>query len=65
MILATHSDVSYLSEINAKSQAGGHFYMYDDSSNPTNNRAILTVAQIVKAVMSSAAEAKLGALYIN
>ena len=30
-----------------------------------NNKAILTVAQIIKAVMSSAAEAELGALFIN
>eukprot|EP00804_Cyclotella_cryptica_P030801 CCRYP_015061-RD/>CCRYP_015061-RD protein AED:0.55 eAED:0.46 QI:0/-1/0/1/-1/0/1/0/98 len=32
---------------------------------PTNNRAVLTISQIIKVVMSSAAEAELGALYIN
>ena len=32
---------------------------------PPNNGSILNVAQIIKAVMSSAAEAELGALYIN
>ncbi len=32
---------------------------------PSDNGAILTVAQIMKAVMSSAAEAELAALYIN
>jgi hypothetical protein len=32
---------------------------------PHNNGAVLTIAQIIKAVMSSAAEAKIGALYIN
>ena len=32
---------------------------------PTNNGAILTLAQIIKHVRSSAAEAELGALYIN
>eukprot|EP00804_Cyclotella_cryptica_P005837 CCRYP_000123-RA/>CCRYP_000123-RA protein AED:0.35 eAED:0.34 QI:0/0/0/1/0/0/3/0/533 len=32
---------------------------------PQNNGAIHTVAEIIKAVMSSAAEAELGALYIN
>ena len=30
-----------------------------------NNGAVLTIAQIVKLVMSSAAQAELGALYIN
>ena len=30
-----------------------------------NNGAILTIAQIIKAVLASAAEAELGALFIN
>jgi hypothetical protein len=32
---------------------------------PHNNGAVLTIAQIIKAVMSLAAKAKIGALYIN
>jgi hypothetical protein len=32
---------------------------------PINNQAVLNILQIIKAVMSSAAEAKLGALFIN
>ena len=32
---------------------------------PTNNGAVLNILQIIKAVMSSAAEAELGALFIN
>ena len=32
---------------------------------PTNNGAVLTIAQIIKVVMSSAAGAEIGALYIN
>ena len=39
--------------------------MSDDIARPHNNGAILTIAQIIKAVMSSAAEAEIGALYIN
>jgi hypothetical protein len=34
-------------------------------NNPPNNGAILNIAQLIKAVMSFAAEAELGALYIN
>ncbi len=32
---------------------------------PTNNGAVLNISQIIQAVMSSAAEAELGALFIN
>eukprot|EP00804_Cyclotella_cryptica_P003892 CCRYP_015767-RA/>CCRYP_015767-RA protein AED:0.49 eAED:0.46 QI:0/-1/0/1/-1/1/1/0/194 len=65
MILAAHSDASYLSETNARSRAGGHFFLSKNDHYPNNNGAVLTIAQIIKAVMSSAAEAELGALYIN
>jgi len=41
------------------------FLTNDDDDNPHNNCAILTIATINKAVMSSAAEAELGALYLN
>jgi hypothetical protein len=39
--------------------------MSNNTAKPTNNGAILTIAQIIKVVMSLAAEAKVGALYIN
>jgi hypothetical protein len=65
MVLAAHSDASYLSESKARSRAGGHFFLSENDVFPTNNGAILTLAQIIKHVMSSAAEAELGALYIN
>ena len=65
MVLAAHSDASYLSESKARSRAGGHFFMSENDHAPRNNGAVLTIAQIIKAVMSSAAEAELGALFIN
>jgi hypothetical protein len=65
MILAVHSDAGYKNEMEAKSRAGGHFYLSYDDIHPPNNGAILNIAQIIKAVMSSAAEAELGALFIN
>jgi len=65
MVLAVHSDAGYLSERQARSRAGGHFFMSSDVACPPNNGAILNVAQIIKSVMSSAAEAELGGLYIN
>ena len=39
--------------------------MSNDSAIPTNNGAVVTITQIIKAVMSSTAEAELGALFIN
>ncbi len=65
MVLAGHSNASYLSETNARSQAGGQFFMSNNDALPPNNGAVLTIAQIIKAVMSSVAEAEIGALYIN
>jgi hypothetical protein len=65
MILAAHSDASYLSTTNALNRASGHFFLSKNNHYPNNNEAVLTIVQIIKAVMSSAAEAKLGALYIN
>jgi hypothetical protein len=65
MILAVHSDASYLSKALARSQVGGHFFCSKDSKNPCNNGAVHNVSKILKAVMSSAAKAELGALYIN
>jgi hypothetical protein len=65
MVLAAHSDASYLSKANACSQPGGHFFLSSNTPCPHNNNAVLAIAQIIKAVMSVAAEAKIGALYIN
>ncbi len=65
MVLVGHSNALYLSESKTCSRAGGHFFMSNNTANPPNNGAILTIAQIIKAVMSSGAEAKVGALYIN
>jgi hypothetical protein len=64
MILAIHSDASYLSEPKARSRAGGHFFLSYDTNTPPNNGAILNIAHIIKHVMSSATEAELAALYI-
>ena len=62
MILTAHSNTSYLSEPKARSRVGGHFFMSINTAFPPNNG---NTEQVIKQVMSSAAEAKLGALYIN
>jgi hypothetical protein len=67
MILHIHSDASYLSENEAKSRAGGFFCMGDTNKNDKKltNGAILIVSKVLKHVMSSAAEAEIGAVFIN
>jgi hypothetical protein len=62
MVLAVHSDASYLREIGARSRAGGHFFMSSDVDDPPNNGAIINTSNIIKSVMSSAAEAELAGL---
>ena len=65
MVLALHSNASYLSEPKARSRTGGHFFFSENEEDPANNGAVLNTAQIIKAVMLSAAEAELGAMFIN
>ena len=65
MVLNVHSDASYLTEPKARSRAGGHFFMSENDEDPKNNGAILNTAHMIKSVMSSAAEAEIGALFIN
>jgi hypothetical protein len=68
MILHIHSDAPYLSEVEAKSRAGGFFYMGNARKNQKKkltNGAILIISKVLKHVMSSAAEAEIGAFFIN
>jgi hypothetical protein len=65
MVLAGHSHAPFFSETKARSRAGEHFFMSSNTDKPPNNGAILTIAQIIKVVMSLAAEVGVGALYIN
>jgi hypothetical protein len=66
MILHVHSDASYLTEPEARSRAGGHFFLSNDpQSEPILNAPILSLVKVIRAVMSSAAEAELGATFYN
>jgi hypothetical protein len=65
MILCIHSNAGYCNKKNAQSRAGGHFFLSNNNRFPPNNGAMLTNATIIKIVMSSAAEAELGALFLN
>jgi hypothetical protein len=65
MILHVHSDASYLSEPEARSRAGGYFFMGDGHDTSDHNGPIHAVCSVMKVVLASAAEAELGALFHN
>ncbi len=68
MILNVHSDASYLSTPKARSWAGGYFFLGSlpcDGDPIKLNGAIHASCTILKLVTASAAEAKLGALFLN
>ena len=65
MVLAAHIDAYYLTKPKVRSRDRGHFFMSNSAPNPENNGAALTIAQIIKNVMTPAADAEIGALYIN
>jgi hypothetical protein len=65
MLLNLHSDASYLSESEARSRAGGIAFMSNNNNNPPMNVAIHVHSSIMKNVVASAAEAKIGALFHN
>jgi hypothetical protein len=64
MILQVDSDAAYLVCSGARSRMGGYFYL-GNKDNKLHNGAILVLAKIIKNVMSSAAEAETGALFMN
>ncbi|MGL5499878.1 MAG: Ty1/Copia family ribonuclease HI, partial [Plesiomonas shigelloides] len=70
MQLKVFSDASYLSEPKARSRVGGYFYLGGkEDPQPGNienlNGAIHIESNIMRNVMSSAAEAEIGGLFLN
>ena len=64
MILRVDSDAAYLVAPEARSRAGGFHYL-SDSKGTVFNGPVLILAKVIKNVMASAAEAEIGALYMN
>ena len=65
MVLCAHADAGYLHETNARSQAGAHIFLSENDPIPGLNGAVLTIATIIKFVMTSASKAKLTALFLT
>jgi hypothetical protein len=68
MVLNVHSDASYLSEMKTHSCACGHFFMgwFPKNGDPFKlNGAFFTLCTILCFVVALAAEAEVGALFLN
>jgi hypothetical protein len=73
MILHIDSDASYLSLPQARSRAGGYYYLSSNSTNPNSaptkspplNGPVHILCNKIRNVMASAAEAEVGALFNN
>ena len=68
MIFGIHSDASFNSESEARSRIGGFFHLSNapapDGSTPVNG-PIEVVSTILKHVVTSTAEAEIGAMFVN
>ena len=64
MILAAHEDAGFLNESRARIRSSAHISLLEYEPKPKLNRTVLKIAQIIKTVMASAAEAEMTALFI-
>ena len=65
MILAGHSDAGFNNETIARSRSGAHIFLSENESIHLWNGPIITISQIMKYVVSSAAEAEITALFLT
>ena len=64
MILRVNSDAAYLVCPNARSRAGGYYFL-SNTTGTTFNGPIYVLAKIIKNVMASASEAEIAGLFMN
>ena len=57
--------IDVLNESRARSRAGAHIFLSENEPKPKLNGPVLTIAQIIKTVMVSAAEEEMAALFIT
>ena len=64
MILAALSDASYLNEHMSHSRAVSHIFLSENDRSSAFNGPVLTIATIIKLVMSSEAESEIESIFI-
>ena len=65
MTLCGHSDAGFNNESGSRSRAGAHIFLSEDDTFPRWNGPVLSIAQIMKYILSSAAEAETAALFLT
>ena len=65
MVLCAHSDAGFHNEIKGRSRSGAYIFLPKNYAMPRWNGSVLTLAKTITFVLSSAYEAKLGALFIT
>ena len=65
MVLDAHSDDGFHNESKVRSQAEDHVFLAEYGPIPIWNGPILTIAQVIKFVMSLEAEAEIGAILVT
>ena len=65
MVLCGNSDATYINKTKYHSYAGAYIFLLEYNSVPQLNGPVLTVDQIIKNFISSAAEAELAGLFIT
>jgi hypothetical protein len=63
MILCAHANAGFNNKSKGHSQAGAHIFISKNNPFPKHNGPIRSISQIMKFVMSPAAEVELGTLY--
>ena len=64
MQLTIDSDAGYLNAAKSRSRAGGYHFL-GNKDGTLSNGAIHILAKVIKAIMTSAAEAEVGLLFLN
>ena len=64
IILTSYSDSGFNNETKARRRSDAHTFLSESEPIPRWNGPLLTIARIMKYVMSSAVEAEMGALFL-
>ena len=65
MALCAHSDAGFHNDSKGRNRSGAHIFLSENDVMPWWNGPALTLAKIIKFIMSSASEAELGAMFIT
>ena len=65
MVLCGHSDAGFNNESGSWSRADAHIFLFEEYDFPRWNVLVLTITQIMKYMLSSAAKAEMAALFLT